>query len=249
MRNKVIRQDRLYSHPYHYLPHEDREVWKVSRSLFWGYEYLAILDTILKLVLGRNPSSILDFGCGDGRLLYELSRNFPGRLVGVDSSHRALALARSMNMGPRGETQIEFCNSLDQVQGVFDVVTAIETLEHIPDEELLPVLTKLYEKLEENGCFILSVPTLNVPLNPKHHRHYGIEELSAQIKGLFKLEKSLYVHRQGWFSATVRRMVHNRIITAEFLPWLSLTTWLYKRFLLAASPNDGAHLIALLTKT
>jgi len=220
----------------------------VSRSLFWGYEYLAILNTILTLVRGRNPSSTLDFGCGDGRLLYELSRDFPGRLVGVDSSHRALSLARSMNVRPQGEIEIEFFNSLDQVHGVFDVVTAIETLEHIADKELLPILTKLCHKLEDKGCLIVSVPTLNVPVNPKHYRHYGIEELTTQIKGLFRLEKTLFIHRHSWFSATLRRMVHNRFMTAEYLPWLSLTTWLYKRFLLKASKNDGPHLIALLTK-
>jgi len=244
----VERQERLYSHPYHYLPHEHRKVWRVSRSLFWGYEYLAILDTILRLVRGRNPSSTLDFGCGDGRLLHELSRDSSSRLVGVDSSHRALALARGMNMGPQGETKIEFCSTLNQVQGVFDVVTAVETLEHLADEELLLVLTTLYEKIDKEGCLIISVPTLNVSLNPKHHRHYSIEGLSTQIKGLFKIEKTLYIHRHNWFSAILRGMVHNRFMTAEFLPWLSLTTWLYKRFLLAASPHDGAHLIALLKK-
>ena len=153
-----------------------------------------------------------------------------------------------MNIGPQGETKIEFCSTLDQVQGIFDVITAIETLEHIADDKLLLVLTKLYEKLAKEGCLIISVPTLNVPLNPKHHRHYSIEELSTQIKGLFKVEGTLYIHRHNWFSAILRRMVHNRLMTAEFIPWLSLTTWLYKRFLLMASPNDGAHLIALLTK-
>jgi len=242
------RQERLYSHPYHYLPHEYRGVWRVSRSLHWGYEYLAMLNTILTLVRGRNPSSTLDFGCGDGRLLYELSRKFPGRLVGVDSSRRALSLARSMNRNPEGKIKIEFCRNLHQVQGDFDVVTTIETLEHIPDEDLPTVFTRLYEKLDREGCLIISVPTLNVPLNPKHYRHYGIEELNTQIKGLFRVEKTLYVHRRTWFAVSLRRMVHNRFFTAEFLPWLSFTTWLYKRFLLKASPKDGAHLIALLTK-
>jgi len=129
----VSRQEDLYSHPYHYLPHAHGNAWKVSRSLFWGYEYLGILNTVLTLVRGKDPCSVLDFGCGDGRLLYELSQNFTGRLVGVDRSHRALTLARGMNMGPQGDTRIEFCNSLDQIEGVFDVVTTVETLEHIPD--------------------------------------------------------------------------------------------------------------------
>ena len=173
------RQERLYAHPYHYLPHEYKGVWRLSKSLRWGYKYLAVLNTILTLVQGRNPSSILDFGCGDGRLLHELSRDFPGRLVGVDNSRRALSLARSMNMDPHGEMQIEFCSSLDQVEGVFDCVTAIETLEHIPGKDLPTVLAELREKLDNAGCFIISVPTLNVPLNPKHYRHYGVEELST----------------------------------------------------------------------
>jgi len=247
-KGKVDRQEGLYSHPYHYLPHEHRGVWRVSKSLFWGYEYLAILNTILSLVRERNPSSILDFGCGDGRLLHELSRDVPARLVGVDTSRRALSLARSMNMGPHGENKMEFGTSLDQIEGIFDVVTTVETLEHIPDEELPSVLTLLHEKLHEKGCLIVSVPTLNVPLNPKHYRHYEIEELTKQIKGFFRPERVLYVHRRGLLSVILRKMVHNRFMTAECLSWLSLTTWFYKRFLLQASPNDGAHLIALLKK-
>ena len=241
-------QERLYSHPYHYLPHEHKGVWRVSRSLFWGYEYLAILNTVLTLVRARNPSSTLDFGCGDGRLLHELSRDFSGRLVGVDSSHRALSLARSMNTGPKGEVKIEFFRCLEQVQGVFDVITTIETLEHIQDEELLNILPTLYQKTAKGGCLIVSVPTLNVPLNPKHHRHYRIEDLMTQIGDLFRLKKTLYVHRHSWSSGILRRMAHNRFVTVEFLPWLSFTSWLYRRFMLWASPNDGAHLIALLTK-
>ncbi len=150
---------------------------------------------------------------------------------------------------PQGEIKIELYSGLDQVQGVFNVVTTIETLEHIPDEEIPVVLTKLWEKLDENGCLIVSVPTLNVPLNPKHYRHYGIEELGTQTRRLFRVEKTLYVHRHSWFSAILRRMIHNRFITVEFLPWLSLTSWLYKRFLLGASSKDGAHLVALLRKS
>ena len=74
--NSVEVHEHRYSHPCHYLPHESRGVWRVSRSLLWGYEYLAISNTILALVPGRNPSSTLDFGCGDRRLLYEHSEIF-----------------------------------------------------------------------------------------------------------------------------------------------------------------------------
>ena len=153
-----------------------------------------------------------------------------------------------MNMEPQGEVKIEFFSSQDKVNSVFDIVTAVETLEHIPDEELLTVLTKLSNKFDDEGCLIVSVPTLNVPVISKHHRHYGIEELRTQIRGLYRVEKTLYVHRHGWLSALLRRMEHNRFMTLEFLPLLSFRNCLYKRFLLGASPRDGANVIAPLTK-
>jgi release factor glutamine methyltransferase len=52
-------------------------------------------ELLVELALARNPSSVLDLGTGSGALALAIKRHLPGaRVVAVDSSARALALAR-----------------------------------------------------------------------------------------------------------------------------------------------------------
>ena len=49
------------------------------------------------LALDRGAASILDLGCGNGALLFELrDEGWAGRLVGVDYSEKSVALARQI---------------------------------------------------------------------------------------------------------------------------------------------------------
>lgn len=46
------------------------------RNLSWGYEYLSYLNFVLEKASQIGFKSLLDVGCGDGRLLYELRQRF-----------------------------------------------------------------------------------------------------------------------------------------------------------------------------
>jgi len=47
----------------------------------------------------------------------------------------------------------------------------IETLEHIPDDQINDVVHSVHNLLPQNGRLVISVPTTNNPLNSKHYRH------------------------------------------------------------------------------
>jgi 2-polyprenyl-3-methyl-5-hydroxy-6-metoxy-1,4-benzoquinol methylase len=67
-------------------------------SLNRGYEYLSYLYFTIKRVVELDFMSLLDVGCGDGRLLFELNQTVTGqRLVGIDYSTRAIELAKLNN--------------------------------------------------------------------------------------------------------------------------------------------------------
>jgi len=92
------------------------------------------------------PTRQLDFGCAQGNLL--LSVDWPG--VGVEIVPDYLEYARSH--------KVEIYENLDEVSGLFDFVSLIEVLEHMPYPGKL--LKALYEKLEPGGNILITVPDM-----------------------------------------------------------------------------------------
>src|SRR5438552_7873234 len=88
------RQEAEYAFPYHHLP--QIAPFSISRHLFWGHAYASYVEKVLQLLSKQPFESLIDIGCGDGKLLLEISKRFRGkRLVGTDMSERALAFARA----------------------------------------------------------------------------------------------------------------------------------------------------------
>ena len=238
-------QENQYSVPYHYLPDDKGSVWRIYRCMPWGYEYLAMLETITSTVLGFRPGSVLDFGCGDGRLTHELSRQGIAEVAGVDISTRAIDLARALVR----DSGVEFHTSLDAVSGrLFDVIVAVEVLEHIPDDDVRTVLHRLSDYLSPNGLLLVSVPTTNVPLNSKHYRHYTLETLEAQAHPRFTVQHVQYLGQNGLVNWLIKKMLFNQFVIPTWRPWLRLTAYIYKRFAMPADASNGTHLIAVLSR-
>jgi SAM-dependent methyltransferase len=245
--SKELLQEQQYVFPYHHLPHADESgVWEVARTLWWSYEYLAVLEVVLEELMRHSPKRVLDFGCGDGRLLCELRYKGIPDIVGVDLSERALFFAR----GFLPDCSVVLHKDLVEISDTpFDAVLAVEVLEHLSDDKLMNILSSIHSILADNGTFIISVPTTNIPLNPKHYRHYTVDLLRQQTIGLFSIIQTKFVHSPGFVSGLIRRMTVNRFFVLSSKACLRLTTMLYKKFAMYAEPSRGAHLIAVLKKS
>ena len=239
-------QEGQYTFPYHFIPQDVKGAWTVSTHLWWGYEYLAILQTITDLVVDLRPGKVLDFGCGDGRLIYELYKKGIPEISGIDFSERALVFSQSMG---QYDDRVKFFTDLGKIQGQqFDIAIAMEVIEHIPPEQTKSIITGIHSILGDEGTFIISVPTKNIPVNRKHYRHFTVHELEQEVAGLFLIDRVYFVHKIGTFCNILRRAVVNKFLIPLWLPWLKLTTTLYKRFVMEAQEYNGAHLIAVLRK-
>ena len=87
-------QDEDYNFPYHHLPQLNDGKWNFGMSWFHSFDYLTLIEFILKKIAIKSPKTILDFGCGDGRLTKEIINKYDSRIYGVDISDKALTFAK-----------------------------------------------------------------------------------------------------------------------------------------------------------
>ncbi|RLB71827.1 MAG: hypothetical protein DRH03_05410 [Deltaproteobacteria bacterium] len=244
MKDKFSRQNEQYVFPYHYLPHFVADgVPLTGRVLPWGLEYLCYLSYIVAEVQRLSPASILDVGCGDGRFLGMLDDSI-GERLGIDLSARAIGFARAFH------PQIDYrCTALSEIKKKFALVTVIEVLEHIPDDQLTNFIMELSGRVESSGRLLVSVPTTVLPVNPKHYRHYTIDLLQKQLRcAPFELLKADYIYRDHHFFELLLRLFNNRWWTLNSRVARRCLWRLLQKRIARATRDDGRHLVALFQK-
>ena len=114
-------------------------------------------ELLLKLAL-RGDESVLDIGCGDGRITAEIAHQIPnGNVIGVDSSHDMIALARK-NFPAERHSNLLFeridARSLP-FKEQFDIVFSNAALHWIKDHK--PVISGIKNSLKPNGRMLLQM--------------------------------------------------------------------------------------------
>jgi trans-aconitate 2-methyltransferase len=115
-------------------------------QLEWGKRVVARLEL-------RGGETLLDAGCGTGRITEELLQRLPnGRIVGVDLSHNMLRRADSY-LGPGFGKRISFIVADLQklpFEAAFDVIFSTAAFHWVPDHDKL--FRSLYCALRPGGC-------------------------------------------------------------------------------------------------
>jgi len=93
-------------------------------------------STLDELWAQAGPESILDVGCGEGVLTEQWADKLNGgRIVGIDLDDPKLRAEWEQRRRPNLEYRAEDATNLTFADGEFDMATAIEVLEHVPDPE------------------------------------------------------------------------------------------------------------------
>jgi 2-polyprenyl-3-methyl-5-hydroxy-6-metoxy-1,4-benzoquinol methylase len=101
----------------------------VVRRLMANFE-----RTLDELFAKADPQSLLDVGCGEGVLVHEWAgRIAPRRVVGIDLEEPSIQAGWAQRPAPNLEYRIMKAESMPFADDEFDIATAIEVLEHVPD--------------------------------------------------------------------------------------------------------------------
>lgn len=136
--------------------------WSDTRQVDWYLDRIGQLpprlagEEVLRSVLPAEPRSLLDLGCGDGRLI-ALALDAPPQLaqvVGVDLSAPMLSRAKErFNSDPRVSVQHwDLADSLEAF-GAFDVVVSGFALHHLKDERKGSLFSEIAQQLHPGGLF------------------------------------------------------------------------------------------------
>lgn len=240
VRSKFDVQNALYKFPYHYLSAiEQGSAVRLHRQLPWGLEYMTYISFIAELIKTHRPESLLDIGCGDGRFIYMIKRLVP-IIRGIDWSEKAIAFARAFN------PEVDFiCDDISKISDKYGIVTLIEVLEHIPDNNIVSFIRNVSKLVQDNGFLIISVPTINVSLNKKHYRHYSFDLLQSFVKDEFEIEKHWWLYRRCFAERIVRRVLCNSLFTLNYSPARALIWRIHKRSSYMADELTGSHLVCI----
>jgi len=178
------------------------EIYAVTHKMTCVADFLKNL--LKKNITFDKNIKILDYGCGDGGLLKYFSKFVnKKKLYGVEVSKIRVQRVKKLGFNcyhiNQNKVKLKFKDN------IFDVITMIEVIEHIPKENVSGILGEISRVLKPEGKFILTTP--NYPTkrvydwlmvfkrksinkvakdDPTHITRYNFNDLNKLLKKYFR---------------------------------------------------------------
>lgn len=168
-----------------------------------------ILDTIKRHLNVNKNDNVLDIGCGSGLMLNSL--DLIATTSGMDMSPEAIQFSKEIFSGPIKQGSLP--NNIPFLDESFELITALDVIEHIDDD--VQSLKSIKSKLKPLGKAIITVPAYMFLWSSfdemnEHKRRYTLPELKEKlIHAGFKIEKITYYNTLLFPIVYVVRKINN----------------------------------------
>ncbi len=160
----------------------------------------------LKHLPKNKQSLIVDLGCGMGHFLYFLRKNGYKNYFGVDISQECVDFCRKKKLIEKNQL---FCLNAEEFlkknRQKFDVVIMNDLIEHIPKDEILPLLDLIRKKLKTKGKLIIKTINCANPVTGPSSRYLDFthttgftEESLSQVLNMVGFEKVTVYPQNIW---------------------------------------------------
>lgn len=121
----------------------------IKTFIKYRYQYQPILNKFNKDV------RILELGCGRGLFLEFLNNSGYKNVFGIDVSKEQIDIAKTKKFNVKETDVMEYLKSNKEK---FDLIFAIDLIEHFHKDELIPLFEGIYNKLRNGGAFVFHTP-------------------------------------------------------------------------------------------
>ena len=112
---------------------------------------------LAEIVINAEEISILDIGCGYGRISLPVLQKFPqAKITGIDISQNYVDLFRK-NTGQ--DAFVSFVEDIDSDLGLFDYIVCVTVLMYINNDNLENTFKNILNNLKKNGKLLLIEPS------------------------------------------------------------------------------------------
>jgi SAM-dependent methyltransferase len=188
---------------------EYEEMYKLESFYWWFVARRRLLEWIVReTTAGREAGVILDVGCGTG-INYSILSKYGTALSG-DASEEALSFSKKRGVDGLVRSRVE---ALPFGRDSFDLVTALDVLEHVDDD--LSVMHELHTVMKRDGLLIITVPAYGFLWSEHdealhHRRRYAASELRNKLtRAGLEVERISYYITFLFFPILVMRFIQS----------------------------------------
>ena len=216
---------------------------------YWSgvLNYLFTQDLIFEQLNKCEFNSVIDVGCGDGKVIKEIAKRFPNaRAAGVDYSEQAIGLARLIvpNVTFFRHNIVE-----SPLEEKFDIACSVEVVEHIPPSDLDQFVSAMARLINPGGKLILTTPHKNQPLPDKHYQHFDSESLGRYLGRNFEIEQILHTNGKSTFQTRmISRLLWNRFFIVSEKRVVKYLYIMLRNRLQKSTPSNATGLMAICRK-
>lgn len=193
---------------------------------------------VLRRLPASPEASILDIGCGAGEIVRMMHAAGYRNARGIDVSEEQVALAHEH--GVEGVEVADLREHLDSAQDTYDVIIALDVLEHFEPEEVLALLDLIAGALKPGGLLLVRTPNAASPFFGRYRYGDLTHGLAFTVRSLRQAMAST-----GFgcveFSA-VDPVPHGLTSTARFILW-QLIAGLFKLCLAVETGQLRGHIV------